>query len=150
MPGRLPHSPARIVRQLLVDLGLATSPDASPLQDWPAYHSKEPNAPDRVITVFGTFGMKHGRTHVDGETQEHHGIQVRVRSDVEASGWDKVNEIAVAFDESVYQESVSVGGTNYLVHCINRDGDPIPLGQFAPNSKLTIHVLNCLLSVRRV
>jgi len=95
MAGTLAHSPAEIVRQLLVDLELGVNP---PSAGWQAYSTSEPTSPDNVITVYDTAGRSHGRDSVINDRQEHHGIQVRVRSATFRDGWLKSNIIAQALD----------------------------------------------------
>jgi hypothetical protein len=47
--GRLNHSPAAVLRQALVDLGVASDPGTG--QEWPAFATKEPDAPENALTL---------------------------------------------------------------------------------------------------
>lgn len=148
MPGSLTHSPADIVRRLLIALGVGVDPPSSP---WPIYASGEPSLPDNVITVFGTTGRQHGRTATDGEMQEHHGIQVRIRAATYPVGYTKARTIATALD-TMYQDVITVPSTtnSYLIHAILRTSDVIELGKETPSSKREIFTVNALVSVRAV
>lgn len=140
MSGELDHSPATIISQLLVDLGLGTLPADS--EAWPVYTSVEPNAPDNVITVFDTQGANAGRHMKTGERQEFHGIQVRVRSAEYPVGYAKAREIAVALDEEVYRTEVLVEFTTYLVHSISRSSDVLSLGKDSPRTARRLFTVN--------
>lgn len=148
MPGTLTHSPGDVVRQLLIGLGLGTDPADSGL--WPVFAAVEPNTPDNCITLYDTESRRHGRTQTDGEIQEHHGIQFVIRSATYASGYTKARAIAVAADETVYQNTVTISGTSYTVHQISRTGDVLALGQQTPESKRYLFTINAVVSLRQV
>lgn len=147
MPGTLIHSPADVVRRLLIDLGLGTNGGAS----WPVFTDAEPNVPDNCITVRDTQGRDGGRDMVTAERAEHHGIQIRVRAGTQSAGYTKARAIAVALDSSVYQEMVVVAagaGGAYKVHAITRTTDVIALGKEVPTAKRSLFTINALISVR--
>lgn len=148
MPGTLTHSPARIVAQMLIGMGHGTNPLAEPLGDWPVYADAEPPLPDSVITVRDTAGRDGGREHVQGERAEHHGILIRVRSSTHEGGYAKARALAVALDQDVYQESLSISGSSYRVHCVTRTGDVIVLGKQLPQNKRSLFTINALVAVR--
>jgi hypothetical protein len=154
MPGTLTHSPADIVRYLLVDLGFGSSPSGT--ADWPIYCSSEPDSPDNLITTIDMTGVHQGRLMVDGEVQERHGVQILIRNARFVAGWLKSRQIAVALD-AVYQSTVVVGAKSYLVHAITRSSGPLSLGMEAPSegratpiSKRETFSVNCTVSVREV
>lgn len=150
MPGSLIHSPADVLRHLLVTKGVGSIPVPVPSNsDWPIYAHNEPDGPDNSITIFDVQGIKHGRTMIDGEIQEHHGIQVRIRSSVSDVGYTKARNIAIVLDEQVYQDAVTISSYNYCVHSFNRTSDVIPLGKEATTpSKRSICVINGLIMLR--
>lgn len=153
MSGNLFHSPADIIRTLLIDLGMATAPSAG--GDWPAYVAQEPDTPDSVITVYDTAGTTGGRLQTSGETVEQHGFQVRVRDANHFEGYEKARAIAVALDESVANAVVSVGddvGTGsdtYIVYAVTRKGGIISLGKESPASKRSIFTINAVVALRQ-
>lgn len=148
MSGSLVHSPAHVVQWLLVALGVGTSPNADPLAAWPIYEDLEPQSPDNVLTVYDTTPRIHGRTNPDGETQQHYGVQVRVRSTTKEIGWAKANDVVTAFDLQ-YQDVVTVDGSSYHVHAIHHGGI-IRLGKNVPQTKRSLYTINVMTSIRQV
>ncbi len=147
MPGSLTHSPADIMRYLLIDKSLGTLPTSE--DDWPIYANSEPDKPDNCITVYDTSNLKHGRTQVDGEVQEHHGIQVRIRSHTDTVAYIKARLIAVTLDSSTYRESVTIEASQYCVHSFTRTSDVIAIGkETITPSKRHVLTLNGLVMLR--
>lgn len=146
MSGALSHSPALIIRKLLVDLGQATEPSDS--KSWPAYAGQEPDTPDEAITVYATEGRLFGRHMTDGEVQEQYGVQVRIRSQEENTGYAKANDIAIALDQAVYLDTVTIGTKQYLVWALHRAGCVHRLGK-APNTQRSIHTINAYATIRQ-
>lgn len=144
----LTHSPADVVRWLLVALGLGTDPEGG--DSWPVFAAGEPDSPDNCITVFDTVGTDDGRVMVTGEAVRHPGIQVRVRAKNHATGWAKADAIRTALAQSVYLEAVAVGGNHYLLHSASKIGNVLALGKESPVSKRSIFTLNCQVSVKQL
>lgn len=146
----LEHSPAQIIRQLLIDLSLATDGGAS----WPAFYSREPGAPDNCITVYATQGIVHGRSMIDGRIVEKRGIQIRIRSQVENVGWVKADAIRTELAESVYQRTVHITSgathTDYLVHSLDRIGEILSIGTESPTSSRNLFTLNAVTHIRQL
>lgn len=142
----LVHSPADIIRRLLIQAGYGSDP---PNLSWPIYAASEPDLPDSVITVFDTAGVDHGRMSVTGDRAEHHGFQIRVRARDHLTGYAKARAISVAMDEVFYQEVVIIAGTTYLVHSLNRTTDVLSIGKQVPNSRRNLFTLNGLTSIKR-
>lgn len=148
MPGSLEHSPADIIRYLIIAHGLGTLHSGTGIpDDWTVFSDVEPDRPDRVITVYNTIGRKHARTF-DGVIQETHGILIRVRSQTPKEGYAKAREIAVELDEQVLQERITISGSIYCVHSFNRIGDVvgIPKDTTTPTKRL-VHTFNGLTSI---
>lgn len=148
MPGRLFHSPADIVRRVLIARGLGADPNPDPTVtvSWPIYVANEPSVPDNCITIYTTAGTNSGRTNPDGERQGHHGIQVRVRAKNDRVGINKANEIAIGMD-AVDQHFITLDTTNYVVHSLNRSSDVLPIGK-DPNSNRPLYTINALTVIR--
>lgn len=151
MPGTLTHSPARVVRQMLVDLGLGVAGDYDQTGrytggDWPVFAASEPDLPDECLTVYDTTPIDDGSIMIDGERQEHQGVQIRVRAREHDAGWLKARAVAVALDESVYDETVTIDGTTYLVMSANRQGGIAVLGK-EPTSRRNLFTLNALVTM---
>lgn len=144
--GDLDHSPADIVRYLLIALGHGTLPPAT---DWPIYEGAEPTAPDALVTTYNVTGVDQGRSQIDGQRYTREGVQIRIRGADHPSAFAKSREIAVAIDEDVLQETVVIGASTYFVHAISRTSGPLALGH-APGSKRFLFTINCLVNVRQL
>lgn len=141
MPSTFPHSPADVIRHLLVAKGCGTLPSDG--GDWPIYVASEPDGPDNCVTVYDTQGQDDGRSMHTGELWNHNGFQVRVRArDHSSAGWPKADEIQTVMAEEVYQDYVTIGDETYFVHAVTRIGDPIPLGKETPSSKRNLYTIN--------
>lgn len=149
MPGALAHSQSEVIRKALVNLSLGTDANLSPLQAWPVYANGEPDTPDSAITVYDSAGRDGGREMINGERQEFHGFQVRVRAAARNTGYAKARAIAVAMDESVYQNSVVIGANTYLLHSIFRTSDVLDIGRERPTSERRIFTINGLAMIRQ-
>jgi hypothetical protein len=143
----LTHSPADIIGALLVSLGLGTDPEAD--DSWPVNVVNEPTSPDSCITVYDTSGRTEGRFQTSGETQEHQGIQIRVRAAEHAVGWTKIHAILNAIDTGVYDATVAVESESYLVHNVTRTGGVLSLGK-EDSSDRRLFTLNAIVSVRQL
>lgn len=144
---QLLHSPAEIIAQVIIDLGSAT--DGSLNQSWPIYDNVEPNDPDNCLTVYDTAGTPDGRYMVGGIADLHHGVQVRVRSYDHSPGYAKAMEIRALF-EPLLNKQVSLGSSLYLIECINKIGDVLPLGQDVPDSKRRAFTINVVTPITRL
>lgn len=150
MPGALNHSPADVIRRLLIALGHGADPPESDVTStWPITVGGDPSVPDRLITLVDTAGKDSGRTMTDGEVQEHHGIQIQVRSPDYQDGYDKAREVAVGLD-GVYWRTVSIGSSTYEVQSVGRTGDVVYSGKEFLKTKRALFTINALVMVRQV
>ncbi len=143
----LHHSPARILAQALIQLGLGSNPTLAAA--WPVYATYEPAHPDDVISTYDSVGINHGRTMYDGENQEHPGVMIRIRSTTQQVGYLKGSSIQEAL-AILYQYNVSIDGTTYVIHSFNRS---IPLtwnGKEYPEGARSIHTIDGRLSIDRL
>ncbi len=150
MSGALTHSPADVVRQLLIDMDLAEASTPLSPPSWSVYVGAEPDTPDSAVTIYDTEGRIAGFTNPDGEAQEYHGIQVRVRAPDYASGSERARAIAVGFDEEVNRDNVTIGAVNYCVCSVTRTSDVISLGMDKPASRRQLFTINALANVRKL
>jgi hypothetical protein len=153
MSGSLDHSPADVVRQLLVDLSFATMHTDGGA--WPAYVGRVPDSPDEMMVLTDTAGRDSGRTSPDDERQEHYGFQVMLRANTHEEGYAKANEIAIALDKYTTLEGVSIdnagtaGDSVYLIYAITRTTGVIPLGRESPASDRRLFTINALVALRQ-
>ena len=148
MSGSLSHSQAKVVQYLLFDLSAASCSDPRDNTSWPVFAHNEPNSPDNCVTVYDTQGVHQGKTQFDGEVQERHGIQIRVRAMNGATGRAKARQIAVALDP-LKQKTVSVEAEGTYVICsFTRTSDVISLGK-EPGTDRSIFTVNFTLGLRQ-
>jgi hypothetical protein len=151
MSGLLNHSPAEIVQQLLIDLEYGDDVDFTGTgTSYPVYHGTMPEVEADCICVTDTEGMLHARDMVAGHRQEHHGFQVRIRSESIASGGQKARAIAHDFDSSVYQNTVVIGSDTYSVQSITRTSAVIYIGPEVGTSRRYLFSVNATVSVRQL
>jgi hypothetical protein len=86
---------------------------------------------------------------MQGEQQEVHGFQVRVRSTRQDVGYRRARQTAVSLDAVTYRTVTVSGGVIYLVNNVLRTGDVIFLGKQKPESSRYVHVFNALAHVRQ-
>lgn len=151
MPGILPHAPSRIIRQLLVDLGLGTLGGETD-GDWPVFYSNLPDQPDDCIVIIDDENPVYERHMTDGtRANEFEGYFIRIRSDKYDEGYLKAETIARTLDlkANVYRRLVVVGGVTYRVHSVNRDSDVVPLGKSIDGSKRSLFAVSATSSIKK-
>jgi hypothetical protein len=146
--GVLAHTPARVLAQVLIDLGLATNPEAATLGPWPVYAGKEPDEPDDAMTIYDTAGRDQGRVNPDSTRLELYGVQVRVRSAVRQDSYVQSWAVAAALD-ALYWRTVVVEVESYLLRNVARAGPPAVLGTDSPRTGRWLCTTNFLLSLAR-
>lgn len=151
MSGALLHSPADVIRWLIIGLGGGTNPDLN--LAWPVRATREADLPDNCITVYDTTGRDDGRTMTEGERIEHPGILIRIRSSKPKEGFVKAKAIATLLDESVRMNSVAIDSSHYLIENVSRTGNVIPLGpapKDLPNSERSLFTINAVVKLRQL
>lgn len=148
MSGTLNHSVAEIVQQWLINESLVGTYNSA---TWPSTVSDMPDTPDKRVCVTDTLGLNHGRLMISGQTQEHPGIQIRIRADVYSVAYNKGRDLEDAID-IVNNEEVYIDASNYIIYSISKVGNLIPLpantGIQQPSSMRNAVVLNCTVSLR--
>jgi hypothetical protein len=149
MPGLLLHSPSAIVQQLLIDLALGVEPsgEIAVSPDWQVFDHKEPNRPDKCITVFDEEGEDDGRTNPDNERQTRDGVSIKIRGLIE-DAFLKANVISITLD-SVSHRVVTIDATRYKIWTFIRKGQPRFAGD-EPDRDLVSYTVNGLISVRKL
>ena len=145
MAGALNHSPADIIRHLLILAGFGSSP--SGLNNWPIFVSNLPDLPDNVITIYDTQGDTGLRSFSSLIRDERYGISVQVRATDHKTGFLKAHAIAIAFDNNLGCEGITIDGTLYSIVTIIRKTNVIALGNEIPTSKRQMFSLNALVDV---
>jgi len=140
------HSPADVIRWLLVSLSLGTDPENG--LAWPIHVSSEPDAPDDLIVVYDTAGITNGRIQRSGETVEHKGVMVQVRGTDHPTAWAKAEAVNTALDESVRNSEVTIGSEVYVVYSVTRHSGPISLGR-EPSTNRFLFSINAVVALRQ-
>ena len=148
------HSPADIIRRLLISLGQGTLPSSN--SAWPIYAHNLPDTPDNAIVLYDTQGELHGRSGADGGVMdEHHGLEVMVRSSSTNTGGQKVRDIADALDQQVHNDEITLTDnvgtttTTYNVVAVTRKSGPLYLGTDTPDSMRYLFTLNSIVAIRQ-
>jgi hypothetical protein len=140
------HSPAKILRELLIDLSAGTG--ITDEEDWPIYVSSEPDLPDNCLTIYDTTPKSDGRAMFDGEDFKHYGFQIRIRSTDHETGYAKAESLEHVLNKDIYQETVVVGAVSYYVQCV-AGTSLIVLGKNTPTTKRSLFTINGLISLTR-
>lgn len=111
-------SPADVIRYLLIAEGLGTLPGAGGA--WPIFVGEEPSTPDNAVTLTDKDGKGDGRDSVTGQQWEHPGVEVKIRGIDHPTAYAKAAALALAIDQSIYQEAITVGGDAWIVQQISR------------------------------
>lgn len=143
----LEHSPADILRRVLIDLGHGADPPTAP---WPIYAAGMPDVSDNCMAIFDTEGRDGGRSQIDGERVQHRGFQVQLRAATHSDGFSKAEAVAIALDEEIYATSVTIDGVTYCVHSVTRTSGPLALGKEAPKSQRSLFTINGLMMVKNI
>ena len=144
MSGKLNHTPARILQQLLIDKYVVTDPDND--LAWPCFHSQMPDDPDDAVAVYNTEGRVQGRTHYDKITTVKYGIQVAVRTNNHEAGYLKMEYIKHELEE-VERRSVTIDDSTYKVQAVHLTSPILDLGKEQESSRHR-YTLNAIASIR--
>jgi hypothetical protein len=147
--------PADVIASYLISSGFGVVPSQGPTDVWPitvgSMPTDENKNPDNYITVKNTMGVIHGRDMESGETFQHEGILIWLRSKVEQVGYAKVRDIQDFFDRT-HRVVVSVGSpaVNFRIESITRTGPVMPAGQEAGNRRRYFHSANFVTSITQL
>lgn len=119
------HSPAEVLRALLIADGLCPSNQVSAFA---CFVSSMPDEPDAVVCTYDSDGRLDGRLMRTGEVIEHPRVVIQVRSATFTAGWQKMEAIRALID-SVKRREVTVQVATYLVQNISRTSTILALGQ---------------------
>ncbi len=140
------HSPADVIRYLLVAAGHGTLPSTGGA--WPASMGNEPSSPDNCVTLYNTTGTTDGRSMVGGELFIHEGFQVRVRATTEAVGWAKAKAILEYLAETVKNTPITIGSSSYVVYACTRFTPILSLGRESGTSR-RLFTIDAVVSMRQ-
>ena len=147
----LSSSPANILASYIIDeaIGDLTNPTAG--NEWPLYTSYLPDGTSiktNAGCLYDTTGIKDGRLMV-GEVIQHYGIQLRIRSDRQQTGWVKLEEVMLALDV-VFNVIITVNSKDYQIQNISRTSPPISLGTEKGTKGRQLFTLNFIATIKRI
>lgn len=144
-------SPAYVLASYIIENVIGSMTNPADEDDWPLYVSFMPDNPD-IETNLGVLydgpGMLDGRL-MDGPVIQHHGLQLRIRSESYTIGWAKMEEIVSALD-TVIRETITVGGEEYLILNVKRGGLITSLGVEGGTRNRRIFTTDFVITLRRV
>lgn len=154
----LTHSPAEVLRAVLIQLGQATTGTA--YGQWPVFADMEPDTPDNCVTLYDTQGIIQGRNHPDGEVQENQGLQVRVRGVKDSTVTPALHGSQVAYrqaasicrilDQTVCRTTVNLDSSTYIIHSANRASSILKLGRMRDNRERYVCTVNYLIAMAEI
>lgn len=156
MSSSLRHSPADVIRWLLIAKGEGSDPaswidptDAAPGNDWPCFTGSEPDAPDDVLTVSDMTPRSTDRKMKGprGGLVRHHGLQVRIRGGSQNVATQKMETVMRTLAENVFDETVVIEGAKYLVHAVY-GLSPTYQGREVPATKRWLIMIACSTTIR--
>ncbi|MEM3120687.1 MAG: hypothetical protein QXZ57_07215 [Nitrososphaerota archaeon] len=148
MTTQLLNSPAEILCRALVDTGAVTEAGAG--GSWPCHYAEEPDGPgtpDDVVTLYDTQGRIDGYDQHFGGVFEHHGFQVKVRSNTIRKGWRKADQLLQTLARDIYLKQVNIESSSYLIHSIGDVGPILSLGK-EPNTARRVWTINGTITIR--
>ena len=146
----LNHNPAKIFRQLLVDLGVGSDPPSSSpsLGTWYIYANKNVSEPDQILVVHHTPDIKSGRIMNSGKVDLQYGIQVYGRHKSNVTLSEKMHSLETVLDETIYQNTVTLDATQYLVHAFSNRGPVLDIGEEEGKTKRNQMTVNGTITIR--
>lgn len=125
-------SKAFILQKLLTDECIAVLPNKRLIQSRfigpvMCFANSLPDDVDNAILLFDSVGQNFGRRMDDGSYGEHFGIKVTVRG-VDDKTYGTVERLSDYLD-TVKNAVVCLGGYNYNIHTIYRQGQPVNVGE---------------------
>ena len=145
MSGNLAHSPADILRHLLVNAGQGALRSVS--QTWPIDCGNMPDKPDDSMCVYDTAPVQQGTDQTSGEQLENYGATVVVRHTTRSDGWTKAKTLDTYLQESVRNVGVTIGSSVYLVYAVTKTSGPIALRE--EGTKRFLFNINAVVSLRQ-
>lgn len=139
------HTPAQVVRMLLLNYVLGTEPEDE--LDWPIFFDHMPDGPDEAICVYHTQGRMQGRIHITGENIEQYGIQIKVRAATRSVARRRMELIMEAMDLQVLRDYVELDDDGYTVQSMNRTSSLLPDGYDTPSSQRRSFTTNYTASI---
>ena len=136
------HSPADILRYAIIALGHGYRPSDMNESEWKVYADMEVDKPDNLIVVYNTAGKIKGRMQPTGESVEHNGFQILVRTTDSQSGRKKLAEIERDLLQDIRRTTVTIGTDAYMIKAVHKTSGILPLGKDQANKERFLFSFN--------
>lgn len=115
------ESPAYILRQLCLDLGLAAAGEL--------FVGSMPETPGAAATMafYDTAGRLDGRNMADGGSIYHPAVHIRIRAGSARECWARMDALLTAFD-GVQNRRVTIDGVDWIVLAVSRRSGVFSIG----------------------
>lgn len=157
------NSPARILRQYLIDIGvLVPNSGTIPPGGWASNVDKLPTgSPDNFVTLTDTGGVQRGRDMQTGDRDLHPTILFTVRSVDYFTGYEKGRTLSAVLDKigvpvtkpgGLGRPVTTVDGAQYRINAVHVTGPLIKIGEEPTNNRVlfTINVMVSITSLNQV
>lgn len=131
--------PSKILRQVLIDMGLVVYPGGTsqsiPYVQQPGdgstvcFISSMPNEPDQAVCIYDTIGPDFGRRMDDGTYMMHRGVQLRIRSLTEDDGYNLAALLTYQGLDTIRFRKATIDGVDHFVDNVYRNTSIISLGE---------------------
>jgi hypothetical protein len=126
------HSGIRILAKALQAAIPGTLPALGGKEDFSVFVGHIPDAPTNAVGVLGSTPVLQGRNHKTGETVEHPGYRVLVRSKTYPSGDTVANAVNNALD-TLLRTTVELEDDTYVIQAVHKTTGLIPIGRDPDN-----------------
>jgi len=110
-------TPAKVIKEYLITNNYFDAPALAAV--WPLYTGHLPDENKDSACLYDSPGLLDGTVLSTGETIEHFGIQLHIRSKEYDDGWLKANEVVV-FLETVFSQEVEIDSVSYRIENVYR------------------------------
>lgn len=148
-PHAVLRSPKDVLAKYLYDLGWFSDPDAGAAA-WPLYRGSMPEVDGNCASIYDTTGVVQGKTH-RGRTDEQHGVQLRVRTAVEADGFAKLRTVAAAL-ALLHGTTVEIDSSeSWKIENVRQATTIVALGRDLQSHQVRyLHTLNLLVKLKEI
>lgn len=144
-------SPDELLCEYLKGKGVGANAEANPTGDapqWSIYLGSRPDGPgvpDDIISIRDTHGRQDGKLQDTGDSVNHPGFQITVRSTSKPAAYDKAMQICVALDQ-IAQNDVGFGDAVDKISSTSR-GDPLYMGAEPGNRMRHVYAVNGIATI---
>ena len=145
----LAASPAYILASYIIDT-LRYMTDYNDGSAWPLYISSLPDGDDiqnNAGGIYDTTGLLDGKDMRDSVVVEHHGIQIKIRSIDQQTGWTKMRQIVGDLDQVQMQE-ITANDITYEMASISRTSPIACIG--TDEKRRFLFTVNFLATIREL